>query len=320
MIVYLWYINAEWRTLMKEIKTVNIIGLGALGMLYGKCMMDALGYDNVKFIMNNDRIAKYKDTEYTCNGDVCKFHLESEDDATPADLVVVAIKSPAMESALKTMESSVGPDTVIMSVMNGISSERILAEKFGEEKLIYTVAQGMDATKLGPALTFSKAGELHIGIIDSGKQENLDAVAALLKASNLDYVLEDDILFRMWSKFMLNVGINQTCMVYGTTYSGALNVPEYFTTFISAMREVVAVANAEGIALSEKDLNQYVAIIRTLKPDLMPSMAQDRINKNPCEVDSFSGALMELAKKHEIYVPTNEFLNRRAKEIEKEYV
>ena len=119
---------------------------------------------------------------------------------------------------------------------------------------------------------------------------------------------------------MLNVGVNQTCMVYGTTYCGVINEEEPHRTFISAMREVIAVANAEGIALSEKELNMYVSLIASLQPDLMPSMAQDRINKKPCEVDAFSGKLIELAERHGLHVPVNRFLNRQAKEIESEYI
>ena len=305
---------------MKTIKTVNIIGLGALGMLYGKKMTDALGFDNVRFIMNRERYDRYRDQVYVCNGEKCSFNMQPLEESIVSDLVLVAVKYPGLESALEDMARSVGEDTVIMSVLNGISSEEILSERFGAEKVVYTVAQGMDAAKFGTELDFSKSGELHIGLGPGSLRENLEAVKDVLDRSDLEYVEEDDILYRMWGKFMLNVGVNQTCMVYGTTYGGVISDEEPNLIFISAMREVIAVANAEGIALSEDDLNMYVSLIATLKPDLMPSMAQDRINKKPCEVDAFSGKLIELAEKHGILVPVNRYLNRRAKEIEKEYI
>jgi len=304
---------------MKTIKTVNIIGLGALGMMYGSCMANGIGFENVNYIMDRARYDKYKDQEYKCNGVVTEFHMVPLDEAPVADLAIIAVKYPDMEAALETMKSSIGPDTIIMSVMNGISSEGILADLFGAEKMIYTVAQGMDAMKFGNELSFSKSGELHIGIIPSGQKENLDAVSSLLDKSGLAQVVEDDILYRIWSKFMLNVGVNQTCMVYNTTYSGVLKNEEYNRTFIAAMREVIAIANAEGIALSEKDLNQYVHIIEGLAPDNMPSMAQDRKNGRRSEVESFAGTVIKLAEKHDIYVPTNRFLYKRVMEIEAGY-
>lgn len=305
---------------MKTIKTVNIIGLGALGMLYGQNITEALGFENTCFVMDKSRYQKNKDNQYTCNGEPVSFHIIPDTEATPVDLVIVAVKYPGLQKAMDTMTSSVGPNTIIMSVMNGISSETILAERFGNKNMIYTVGQGMDSGKFGNELRYTKAGELHIGIIDSGSQENLDAVASLLSQVKLDYVIEDDILYRIWGKYMLNVGCNQTCMVYGANYGDLYEKEECFITFVSAMREVIAVANAEGIPLSESDLNMYVDIIKTLDKKLCPSMAQDRINKKPCEVDMFSGALMELAKKHDIHVPVNTYLNHRAKEIEAEYL
>ncbi|MCR5106603.1 MAG: ketopantoate reductase family protein [Lachnospiraceae bacterium] len=305
---------------MKKINTVNIIGLGALGMLYGKSLTDALGYENVCFVMDSVRLDKYKDADFICNGEKCDFHMITPEEAKPVDLVIIAVKYPGLPEAIDIMKSSIGPDTIIMSVMNGISSEEIIAERYGKDNIIYTVAQGMDAVKFGGDLTFSQSGELHIGVPEGQDKACLEPVTDVLRRSSLDYVIEDDIMYRMWGKFMLNVGVNQTCMVYDTTYRGIIDEGEPNLIFISAMREVIAVANAEGINLSESDLNMYVDIIKTLNPDKMPSMAQDRINKKPGEVDAFSGILIKLAKKHDIHVPVNRFLNRRAKEIEKEYI
>ena len=302
------------------IKKVSIIGLGALGMMYGKNLTEALGYENVSFIMNRERYEKNRTKKYICNDEEYRFHLVTVDEAEPADLVIVAVKYPGLKDTLEDMSGSVGPETVIMSVMNGISSEKVLADRFGEEKIIYTVAQGMDAAKFGDRLSYSKMGELHIGLGSGGKIENLNAVMDVLDRADLTYVKEDDIIHRIWAKFMLNVGANQTSMVYKTTYGGLIAEEEPHYIFISAMREVIAVAKAEGITLTEDELSAYVRLTGSLKGDLMPSMAQDRINQKPCEVDAFSGALIELAEKHGIYVPVNRYLNRRAKEIEKEYL
>ncbi len=302
------------------IKTVNIIGLGALGMMYGRNLTEALGYDNVSFIMDSERYENNKNRKYICNGEEYRYHMVPVDEAVPADLVIVAVKYPGFPGALEDMAPGVGEGTIIMSVMNGISSEKILAQRFGEDKLIYTVAQGMDAGKFGDELTFTKMGELYIGLGPGGKKEYIDEVAEVLERADLKVVKEDDIMHRIWAKFMLNVGANQTAMVYGTTYGGLISDEEPNYIFVSAMREVIAVANAEGIDLTEDELDMYVRLTATLDPELMPSMAQDRINKKPSEVDAFSGVLIELAEKHGLPVPVNRFLNRKAKELEAEYL
>lgn len=302
---------------MKEIRNVTIVGMGALGLLYGSMM--AAGGAQVRYVVDAERSIRYQNMEVTCNGEPFHYQLVKDTDAEPADLVMAAVKGPGLEAALNTMAGCVGPETVILSVLNGISSEEILGARFGREKVIHAVALGMDAMKFGNSLQYTQTGRLHIGLAPGERKENLEALKEFFDRTGVGYVEEPDILRRMWSKFMLNVGVNQTCMVYGATYGGVLADGEPNRTMISAMREVIALAGAEEISLTEKDLNQYIDITRTLLPDGTPSMGQDRINRKPSEVELFAGTVIRLAEKHGIYVPTNRFLYERVQEIEKEY-
>ncbi|MBB2184594.1 ketopantoate reductase family protein [Lachnospiraceae bacterium MD1] len=304
----------------REIAKVSIIGMGALGLLYGSHIAKNLGIEAVDFIMEEDRLKKYKDQKFYCNGEEMQFALTRDSEAEPADLLIVAVKYTGLEKALISMKRCIGPDTIILSVLNGISSERIIGMQYGMDKVIYTIAQGMDAMKFDNKLQYTRMGKLHVGIVDNGQQDKLNRVISFFDKINIPYEVEEDILHRLWSKFMLNVGVNQTCMVYNTNYAGTLVSGEPNRTMISAMREVIAVANAEGINLCESDINYYIDIIGTLNPEGTPSMGQDRINRKPSEVELFSGTVIQLAKKHKIYVPVNEFLYRRVKEIEKEYL
>ena len=65
------------------------------------------------------------------------FQMVKESQAVPVDLVIVAVKFTGLEACLKTMEKVVGPDTVIISVLNGISSEEYIGAKFGFEKVLH---------------------------------------------------------------------------------------------------------------------------------------------------------------------------------------
>ena len=121
----------------------------------------------------------------------------------------------------------------------------------------------------------------------------------------------------MWAKLMLNDGINQTCMAYGGTYGSATEPgSEQRRCFVSAMRETLAVANAEGVELTEADLTQMVHLIEGIDPAGMPSMAQDRIAQRKTEVEEFAGTICRLAAKHDIQVPQNDWLYQRIREIE----
>jgi 2-dehydropantoate 2-reductase len=162
-------------------------------------------------------------------------------------------------------------------------------------------------------------GNLHVGALPGESSENLDRLCAFFEKISMPYIKEVDILYRMWFKFMLNVGINQVCMVYDTTYAGALEEGEANRTLVAAMREVRVIALEEGVTLTEADLNRCMEIERTLDPDATPSMGQDRINRKPSEVEMFAGTVISLAEKHNIQVPANRYLYRRVYEIESEY-
>lgn len=132
---------------MKQIKRTAIIGMGALGLLYGEHIANAGENNAVSFILDDDRFERYKSRRFTCNGKKFLPPMQKSSIKETFDLIIVAVKFNALESALETMKNCVGPDTIIMSVMNGISSEEIIGNRFGNEKMIYTVAQEMDAMR-----------------------------------------------------------------------------------------------------------------------------------------------------------------------------
>ena len=301
-----------------NINRVAIAGMGALGMLYGTFLIDA-GEKNITYVMDEGRFEKYSGTEFYKNGRPYALPMVSSAQAQPADLVIVAVKYSGLEAVLDVIKNCVAEHTIILSVMNGVTSEEIIAERYGKEHLVYTVAQGMDAMKFGNNLEFTVMGELRIGCKEPCQEKNLQDLKEYFDRVKMPYTADPDIMHRLWSKFMLNVGINQACMVHETTYGGCLEKGGANRTLFAAMREAAAVANAEGIDLGENDINEYIKILRTLSPDGVPSMRQDAIRKVPSEVDMFAGTVIALGKKHGIYVPTNEFIYERVKEMESNY-
>lgn len=302
------------------IQTTAIIGMGALGLLYADRIVKARGQEGTVFILDDERMEKYKGRKFTINGEEKEFAMVAASAMKPVDLVIVAVKYNGLPSAIETMKSCVGKDTIILSVMNGIDSEEMIAETYGKEHLIYTVAQGMDAMKFGNALNYTKEGELRIGVVEEYQKKNLTAVKEYFEDIQMPYTLEDDILKRMWGKFMLNVGVNQTCHAYETTYSGVLTEgSEENRIFTGAMDEVIQLSQAVGINLSQEDAEYYKKIIATLKPDGVPSMRQDGIAKRKTEVEMFAGIVRKLAKKHGIATPVNDLLYDKIKKIEEAY-
>ncbi|WP_208559242.1 ketopantoate reductase family protein [Marinilactibacillus kalidii] len=301
-------------------KTVSIIGLGALGILYGQHLSHALGKDRVKVIVSKERKARYEREGVTLNGEACDFTYVLETDrGNPSDLVIVCTKSLTLESGMNSMKYQVGPETAILSLINGITSENILGARFGQEKVIPTVAIGMDATREGQNVLSKVKGWLQIGADVPEKLDRLNRVKEIFDEAGFPYVVEKDIMLKIWEKFIMNVGVNQVVMVHETTYEGIQTGGAYHEQARAAMHEVVEVAQAEGIPLEETHIQNAFDIIDTVDPQGMPSMRQDGLAKRKTEVALFAGTILEKAKQYDLETPVNKALYQRIKEMEKTF-
>lgn len=221
--------------------------------------------------------------------------------------------------ALREMEPAVGPDTVLVSVMNGIESEECLAERYDRAHIIASVALGMDAMRKGTALTYTKFGKLQIGALEASQRESLKRLTDFFDRAGVTYEVSEDVLHTMWNKFMLNVGLNQAITAHEADYGVILSPGPVHEEMLRAMREVSAIAEKRGIRLTEDDIRQDLQIAGTLDPKAYPSMRQDVLAGRKTEVDMFAGKVIELGKEYGIPTPVNEKYFRKIREIEKAF-
>lgn len=302
-----------------EIKKTAIFGMGALGLLFGSQITSQAGDGAVTYLMDRDRLERHRDSRYLINGEEKHFHMEDAESAHPYDLVIVAVKYGALHDLIQEMRHAIGPDTIIISVMNGITSEDILAETYNRKNIIDCVAIGMDAMRTGCELNYTKPGRLQIGMTNENQQEPFTALVELFDRTGIPYEVCPDIRRNMWKKFMLNVGINQACTVYETDYYHATIEGPILEEMKQAMGEVITIAEAEGVNLTKADLEECVELERTLKPDGYPSMRQDAVAKRPTEVDMFAGTVIMLGSRHHIPTPVNQKYYDAIKKLERTY-
>jgi len=296
----------------KPIKKVSIIGLGALGILYGEHFLRRMPQLDLRIIADRNRIDKYRKEGIFCNGQICPFFYVTPDVAVdPADLIIIAVKYSALDEAIQMIKGHVGPDTIILSVLNGVVSESEIGEIYGHEHLLYTVAQGMTAAKVGNQMSYRTKGILSFGELDAKENsEKVERVKAFFDSVELPYEINNQMKKKLWSKWMLNVGINQTVGYFNATNSFVQKPGEAREMMLAAINEAIAVANKEGVNLTNEDVDYWLNIIDHLDPNERPSMAQDVKAGRSTEVALFAGTVVKLAKKHNVSVPINElFLN-----------
>lgn len=298
------------------INRMTIIGRGAIGLLYGSIAAATLGNDVVEYVMDDDRFARHGGEQIRVLGQPCNLPTVRAEDAKPAELLLLAVKASGLDTALDLAAPLVGPKTRIVSLLNGITSEERCAERFGWPGVVPATAQGLDATYLDHNLRYSCAGHVHIGAGERTDPAAVADVADFFERAGVPHIVEEDIRHRLWAKLMLNVGVNQTTMVFGGTYGSVTTDPEQVRCFVAAMREVRAVAAAEGVTLTEGELTGMFELCASMAPDGMPSMAQDRVARRPTEVEEFSGTICRLGQKHHVLTPQNAWLHERVRQIE----
>jgi len=305
---------------MKEIKTVGVIGLGALGTLYAVTLTQALGKDHVLVLADRERTARYLRDGMWYNGARCDLNYTDAASVTePVDVLLFAVKFTGLSAVIETCRHLVGPETTLISVLNGIASEPMLGEAFGMEQVVWCVAQKMSARKEGNHVLVDPVGELALGVPAGQDETHLRRLCAFFDAIQFPYVLPPDIRTHMWGKLLCNTGCNQATMVFQCDYSGVQAPGKARDTMLGAMREVVTVANAEGVPLSEADVSAWLSIIDGFPPDGEPSMRQDGKAHRKSEVELFSGTIRRLAQKHSIAVPVNDWLYQTIREREAQY-
>ena len=303
---------------MNEIKKVGLIGLGALGVMYAERLTDA-GADLI-VIADEARAVRYiKDGVYS-NGKKLKLHFRTPLEAEPVDLLIIATKYGGLQEAMETAADFVGPDTLMISVINGVISEEKMAERFGPENVLYAVAQGTDATKVGNSLSYGKYGVIVVGEKEPGViTERVKMVTDYLDAHGLKGVPVVDMVRRQWGKLMLNVGLNQTLMVFEGDYSMVQRPGEPRDMMIAAMREVQTLAGLEGYPIPETEFVEWIAMADSLSPDGKPSMRQDGEAHRKSEVELFAGTINRLGEKHGVPTPVNRWLYDKVMEMEAAY-
>jgi 2-dehydropantoate 2-reductase len=298
---------------MQEIKRVSIIGLGNLGIAYGHHLSKRMKKEDLHIIADENRIRRYQEQGVYCNGEKCDFRYSAPGEAVePADLVIFTVKFHNLPEAIDAVKNHVGKDTILLSALNGISSEGMIGAVFGMDKLLYCVAQGMDGVKNGNRLNYEHIGMLCFGDGEAGViSEKTRAVDAFFRAKELPHEVETDMMKRLWGKFMMNVGVNQTASVYLCNYGGLQVDGPARETMIAAMREVIPLSEKEGYPLTEEDLFYWLEVLGVLRPEGKPSMQQDMEAGMKTEVELFSGTVIQLAKKHGIAAPVNESLYQK---------
>ena len=286
------------------INKVLICGLGAVGLTYANKLKDIC---QLKVLADLPRIEKYTKIPPELNNQKVYLDYITPDESWNPDLIIITTKFDGLNSAIEFIKNYVTEHTIIISLINGISSERIIAETYGWDKVLHSYFIGHSAMRNENKVTQDGVGRIVFG---SPYKENINKVQALkdfMEENHLDYEIPEDIIYSMWLKFTLNVFSNQSSAIMNLTF-GEMKSEKFKNFAKKIIAEVTEIANAEGVQNSSMLEHDSLNALNNMVNNGKTSMLQDIIIKRKTEVEIFAGEIIRLGKKHKIQTPYNQVI------------
>lgn len=309
---------------MKEIKNVLVCGIGAVGSIYAD-KIEKFTPKNLRVLVDEARLERYKKNPTVFNGRVLDFnYILPNDTSFKADLIIIATKFDGLNDVIKNIKNFVYDDTVILSLLNGVTSEKIIAKTYGREKLLYSYFIGHSAIRDGRNITHDDVNTIVYGSESSNDFENVERIQDFFEQAGINYLIPDDIIHSLWLKYMLNVSANQTTAILRMNFGEMLENDKCMDFAINVMKEVQAIAKAEGVRNTESMLDETIKHLHTMIPEGKTSMLQDVEAGRKTEVEMFAGTVIKLGKEFGIPTPYNKIIKEmieiihRQQDIKKE--
>ncbi len=290
---------------MKQIERVSLLGVGAVGTVVATRLRDALG-ERFTVIADADRRERLRREGVFFNGVRYDFAL-AEPTERP-DLLLIATKATALDPAIEAIAPHVGPETLILSLLNGIDSEQRLAARFGAERVLYSYFLGHPSMRTGNRTTHDGTFRISFGeAINRPEQptERVLRLSRLFERAGIPYDTPTDMIAALWQKFVINIGCNQTTALLRRPYGHLQTNPRAMALARGLMEEAATVAERLGIADADRMVARAVEVIRSMNPEGKSSMLQDVEAGRPTEIDLFAGTLCRLAEELGEAVPLN---------------
>ena len=289
---------------------VVVMGTGGTGGFYGGLL--ARSGDDVTFIARGPHLDAIRKRGLTVKSRLAgDFTIAAKATADPSeigpvDLVLFCVKTYDTEPAAALIRPAVGPDTVILSVQNGIDNDERIARVLGRGTAICAAAQ-VNAHVAEPGVVAQTAGvgRLIFGSDAGNLGQRNEQLFQHCKDAGISAELQPDIKAVLWSKFVFICGFSGVTALTRLTIGPILSCQETARLFGGTMDEVVAVAASQGVTLSGGVSDQALAMAGRLEPWAVGSMAHDLASGRRLELESLNGTVVRLGRAKGVPIPLN---------------
>lgn len=286
-----------------------LIGSGGVGVYF--CGRAAQGGAEVEAVIHSgwEKISKCGFQVQSIAGDFsfrpAKLLHSPQECSNDIDAVVLATKvlKDIDRVALLEYAANLPSRPPLVLIQNGVGIEEEIAAAFPENEIISVIAY-IGVSRTAPEkIVHTGAGRLILGKFASGECDTAEKIAAVFRAGNVECCVTDDIALARWQKLLWNLPFNPVSVLGGGLHTGLLcDGGKVENLCLSLMREVIAVANAAGVPLTEKMAQEQIEYTRNFPP-YRTSMLQDFDAGRALEVDAIMGNAVKMAERLGVDVP-----------------
>ena len=286
-------------------RKILICGLGAVGLTYA---VKFKANSELKILVDKERLGRYNRNKPIFNGVVQEFDYILPDENFASDLIIIATKSQGLDDAIKNIKNFVHKDVVIISLLNGISSEEKVQEAYPNATVLKSYFIGHSAVRVGNSVTQDGVGEIFI--------ENNTKIKEIFDEFEINYQIPEDRNYSMWLKYTMNLFSNQVSAILNMNF-GELKRNQAFLKFAKKIiLEVRTIAQVKGVKNLENLENDALAFLNKMCDEGKTSMLQDILAGRKTEVEIFAGEIIRLGKIFNLPTPYNQVLYDLIKIVE----
>lgn len=286
---------------------VAVMGTGAIGGYVGSRL--AAAGAQVTFIARGAHLAAIRTAGvrvFSPLGDVTVVPASATDDPRTVgavDVVLLGTKLYDVEAAAQGLVPMLHDDTAVICLQNGVDAPAIVERLHGAAHVVPSVVM-INGEIAGPGVIKHNAmNVLTVGELDGRASPRLERFVAIANAAGLEAMLSKDIRLEIWRKFLVLAPMAAISAMTRLPLARIRSEPETWRLAEMGMREVVAVANAEGVRLTEQDVQKTLAFVMGMPETWKASLTVDLEQGRRLEVDWFSGAVCRLGEAARIDTP-----------------
>jgi 2-dehydropantoate 2-reductase len=228
---------------------------------------------------------------------------------TDIDLILVCVKTWQLEAAAKEIKQVLNEKTIVISLLNGVNNAEVLASIIDKKHVLGGLCKVVSKIEdFGIIKHISFEPTIVFGEVDNVKTERALLLEKVFLGAGFNTKLAENIQTEIWSKFLFISTISGICALTEAPVGEIVARPMLKKMMREIAEEIVAVAKAKSVYLSESIVDKQFKIIESQPYNTTSSLQRDMMAGKPSELEAQTGAVVKMGIELGIPTPINEFL------------